>query len=723
MEITTVPTGIPASGGTSLPPDPALAERQLAFALWRAQGAQPETAAPIFEDALRLNPSDASYAMCYARYLADQQQWKAAKQLLSRALTISTDNASKWLDHEQIQSPDSIALMYLRALHSVLTERHDRRTETQAIFEKLLELYPEQGDILIELSAFLETTGAWGAAEQIYHRVLQIDPPRAEWFTAYGAFLEKRGRCRDALSKYERALSLNPNYPNLREHIAPLAEKIKHEQEAHGYAALAKLMLEQDEMEEASSLVGKALEFSPDLALAHSVQAEILKRKGLLTEAEIHLRRAIEIEPGNTEYQDALQNLRAGAQARRLEVERLVVRAHTTPDQAMAAQLLDQALALMPDSALAHLAYAELLKENAPAETERHLRQVLATESQNLEAHRQLARLLDQQGRRAEAGRHLLAILEQEPQNETAIIEYVDWLINQGQYQNAARQVQSAAERMSLGKRMQVQQAIAWAGQPERRDDALRQFETLAQTFPDDAIIHREYGIALREKHCYELAEKALHRAIELDPADAVTHLGIAVLLRQSQRFPEAHAWIQKALALTPHDERIRAEAASISEQLRQFEPAEQELAYARYSIQQNKVGIARQSFEQGLKLKGDSVLVLREYAIFLKQQGDLFRAQGDWLRADQDLRRARGLVDQALSILPLEPQLGSLLAEIERDLAQTSVEISKQQEIQRQPQQQQQEPVSTTQPESKRQSLLDKFIGLFGTNSRSRRA
>ena len=200
-----------------------------------------------------------------------------------------------------------------------------------------------------------------------------------------------------------------------------------------------------------------------------------------------------------------------------------------------------------------------------------------------------------------------------------------------------------------------------------------------------------------------------------------MTHLGLAVLLRQLQRFQEAHAWIQKTLALTPNDERVRAEAASITEQLRQFEPAEQELAYARYSIRQNGVDIARQSFEQGLKMKGDSILVMREYAIFLKQQGDLFRAQGDWLRADQDLHRARNLVDQALSILPMEPPLVSLLAEIERDLAQTSIEVSKQQEIQKQ--QQQQEQIRTIQPERKSQSLLEKFIGLFGPNSQSRRA
>ena len=61
--------------------------------------------------------------------------------------------------------------------------------------------------------------------------------------------------------------------------------------------------------------------------------------------------------------------------------------------------------------------------------------------------------------------------------------------------------------------------------------EALPQFETTLQMEPQNATLHREYAVALRDADQRAMAEDHFRTALELNPDDAVTHREYAALL------------------------------------------------------------------------------------------------------------------------------------------------------------------------------------------------
>ena len=632
-------------GGVTLSQfDMARAERRLALAVWRAEHDQPDAARGLFEEALSLDPMNAAFRMAYAAFLMHQEDWTAAEQELTRAVTDGAVTSAAWLDDELASTPSDPFLVHLRAL---LLTRLGRYGEARTAFERLLTTTPGHGQALADQAALLEAMGDLDAADRSYRAALQVNPDNVTWLKAYGLFLEKCERDEEALRFLEHALELNPTDTNLQEHVAVLKRRASREVEARKRAALAKLKLEeQDNVDEAASLLAEALQMAPECALAHRVQADVLVRKGFLAQAEAHLTRAVELEPDNSEYAAAQQALQAEIEPRRQQVRALVSQARATTDREAAYALLDEALGLIADDVDVHVAYAELLWPELPDEVEKHLQAALAVAPQHLEANRQYAILLHERGRGLEAEQHFLAVLAERPQDEELINEYAGFLIEQGRYQEAASRLQAALEVLPVSAQLQGQLAAAWA-RLGRLAEALPKFETALQMEPKNAMLHREYAVALHDVGQHAMADDHFHTALELNPDDAVTHREYAALLMAQQRYSEAWDHIQQALALRPDDEQIQTEARTIEEQLQQFGQVEEELAYAVWLSRQatpEAIATAQEAFGHALELDPKGIIALKEYAMFLEHQGEL--------------DRARDLLERALEIVPEDQEI-----------------------------------------------------------------
>ena len=586
------------------------AERRLALAIWKAEHDQPEAAPRLFEEALSLDPANVTFRMEYVVFLARQEGWTAAERELAQAVTDDAVTSAAWLDNELASTPSDTSLLHLQAL---LLTRLGRYGEAQAAFERLLSIAPGHGQTLFDQATLLEAMDEWEAADRSYRAALDVDPSHVTWLTAYGTFLERCEREKEALSILERALEIRPDDVSLQERVRELRWRVNQKGEAYRQAALAKLMLEeQNDVDGAAVLVAEALQMAPECALANRVQAAVLVRKGSLVQAEAHLVRAVELEPDNPEYQAALLALQAEIEPLRQRARDLVSQAQSVADRETACTLLDEALGLIANDVGAHVAYAELLWPDRPYEVEKHLQAALAVAPQHLEANRQYAILLREQGRGPEAEQHILVVLAKRPHDEELLDEYTGLLIEQGRYQEAVNQLQAALQGLPTSARLQGRLATAWA-RLGRLAEALPRFETVLRVEPKNAMLHREYAVALRYAGQRAMAEKHFRTALELNRNDAVTHREYAALLMAQQRYFKAWDRIQQALALCPYDEKILAEAKAIEESFRQFEQVEEELAYAVWLSRQKapeRIASAREAFDRALELDPNSIVV-----------------------------------------------------------------------------------------------------------------
>jgi len=90
-----------------------------------------------------------------------------------------------------------------------------------------------------------------------------------------------------------------------------------------------------------------------------------------------------------------------------------------------------------------------------------------------------------------------------------------------------------------------------------RFDDALRIFDDLIASHPDEAALHNNRGSALKRGGQLDAAVLACGRALELKTDYAEAHANLASCLRELRRLDEAVQHLEKALAIRPDAARI----------------------------------------------------------------------------------------------------------------------------------------------------------------------
>ena len=157
-----------------------------------------------------------------------------------------------------------------------------------------------------------------------------------------------------------------------------------------------------------------------------------------------------------------------------------------------------------------------------------------------------LARLYRLRNQHEKAGEVLRGILKQDPENEPAIEQLTQLLLDQGQSAEALALLEDITKRSASPALL----------------DLLGDAYTQTKRLPE--------------------AERAYRRGAELDPSEPSHQRGLGQTLMAEEKYPEALAVYQKLAELMPDDADIYLRMAQIYRQLHQLDNAEQNLVKAR---------------------------------------------------------------------------------------------------------------------------------------------
>src|SRR3569623_79082 len=146
-------------------------------------------------------------------------------------------------------------------------EVHGNGAEAEACYLRAVALKPDLAEAHEALGRLCQLCGEWPAAEEHYQVALRLHPAAVGAALALAALLTRRSRPLDALAVLEQAW----HHDQSRGELA---------------CALARVCLDLDRCEEAVHYVQQARRHQPDLVAAHTLEVEILLRRGARAEAE-----------------------------------------------------------------------------------------------------------------------------------------------------------------------------------------------------------------------------------------------------------------------------------------------------------------------------------------------------------------------------------------------------------------------------------------------------
>ncbi len=106
-------------------------------------------------------------------------------------------------------APEDIALLFSQALFLSEQKRHD---EAIAIYNKMLEIYPNNADIYFKRGFEREKQEDHQEAIADFNQAISLNPNLAEAYNGRGVARGKLGDYQAAIADFNQAISLNPNY-------------------------------------------------------------------------------------------------------------------------------------------------------------------------------------------------------------------------------------------------------------------------------------------------------------------------------------------------------------------------------------------------------------------------------------------------------------------------------------------------------------------------------
>ena len=192
--------------------------------------------------------------------------------------------------------------------------RQKRFTEAIAFLEPALKRWPDDEKLRSLLgssyfgrgSELLDAGDAQAAAEWL-RKATVVSPGDAEAHLNLGRALHNMGRYAEALASFDRVTTLHPDYPLLAFHRGmslhylgefdkAVAELAGHTEYAPARLVRGLALLARGSFEEAAPDLQAAVNAMPDDAAAHYGYARALVRLGRLGNAEVHLRKTIELD-------------------------------------------------------------------------------------------------------------------------------------------------------------------------------------------------------------------------------------------------------------------------------------------------------------------------------------------------------------------------------------------------------------------------------------------
>ncbi len=153
--------------------------------------------------------------------------------------------------------------------------------EAIGLFQKALQIEPNDGEVHYDLAAALKQKGRLDKAISHYQRAAELEPDRrADAYNSLGVALRQKGKLSEAVGYYRMALELSPR-------------------DARIYYNLGNALAEQREVNEAADCYYRAIELSPDYASAYNNLGILLENQGKSEQAIDLYRKGLEVRPDN----------------------------------------------------------------------------------------------------------------------------------------------------------------------------------------------------------------------------------------------------------------------------------------------------------------------------------------------------------------------------------------------------------------------------------------
>ncbi|KAH9251792.1 hypothetical protein BASA81_010235 [Batrachochytrium salamandrivorans] len=176
-----------------------------------------------YEDRIRKDRKSARSYLDYARFEAKQNDFRRARSIFERALTLLSGNALVWLAYAEIEAKAGFVAHAVNVLH------------------RAVELLPRENKLWFQYALYQETSGVGNAGgveetRQVFERWMRWLPPHNEPWFAYAAFEERHGALNLARDVYERFCGSHP--------VAKAYIKFAKWEEHHGQVDRARQVLE-----------------------------------------------------------------------------------------------------------------------------------------------------------------------------------------------------------------------------------------------------------------------------------------------------------------------------------------------------------------------------------------------------------------------------------------------------------------------------------------------
>lgn len=162
--------------------------------------------------------------------------------------------------------------------------------EAGKYYRRLSELLPHSGEGLEGLGYVLREKGDYDGAISVLQQALPLRRYKPDMYNSLAVAFQKKGDSEKAEENFRRAFAVNPSY-------------------TAAYSNLALILKEKQRFDEAVSVCQLGVELNPDSWWLHHFTGMLFMEKGLKTEAEKWLLKAVERDPSSEETRNALAAL------------------------------------------------------------------------------------------------------------------------------------------------------------------------------------------------------------------------------------------------------------------------------------------------------------------------------------------------------------------------------------------------------------------------------
>lgn len=475
-------------------------------------GGQPQKAVVLYQQCLKLEPTNGAALFELAKLYHQGQNFPAAVDHAKRAVAADKEN------------------IWYRFLLADLYSQNRQTNEAAAVYREVLAKWPERYEVYFDLANMLAYSGKVDEAIKVYNDQEQRFGLSEELIMQEFGMLTQSGKLPEAQALVERAVKAYPNQPQYM-------------------GLLAELYDQQGQHDKALEQYKRTLEMDPDNSMLRIALAEHYYSVGKMEEAYDELGIAF-LDP-DLDIDAKMQVLIGFFEMTQREGEN----PNDRPDLIRRSYTLIEALEKAhPESGKPHTIHGDfLLRDGKFSEARDQFRIALRTEKERFPIHMQLLQL-DLQLRDYEA-------LHNDAEEAISIFPTVPepYLYNGIALSQLGKHDQ-AVETLITGRDVVVDNppmlAQFWSSLGDAYHEAARHAESdkaydkALALEPDNSGTLNNYAYYLSVRNAQlEKAERMSKRSLELTPGSATYMDTYAWVLFRLGRYADARTWIEKALS------------------------------------------------------------------------------------------------------------------------------------------------------------------------------